>query len=232
MKITYLDHSGFSVDLGNKLLIFDYYRGELPAGSSDRKLYVFSSHAHQDHFQKEIFSWSKDQEATYILSRDIQGTAGAENAPKERTFYLAPRQRLELDGLCVRTLRSTDAGVAFLVEASGKTIYHAGDLNWWHWKEESLVYNEMMKRNYQYEIGKIEGQVIDVAFIPLDPRQEEQYYWGMDYFMRHTDTKLVFPMHMWGHYEVWDRLMENPETAFYRDKVMRITKAPQEFEVG
>ena len=97
---------------------------------------------------------------------------------------------------------------------------------------ELRAYNEMMKRNYRYEIGKIEGQAIDVAFVPLDPRQEEQYYWGMDYFMKHTDTKVVFPMHMWGHYEVWERLMENPEASSYRDKVMRITKAPQEFEIG
>lgn len=232
MKITYLDHSGFAVDLGDKLLIFDYYRGELPAGTSDRKLYVFSSHAHYDHFQKKIFTWSRDRDVTYILSKDIRKNAAAKNAPGEGVYYLAPRQELTLDGLSVRTLRSTDAGVAFLVETEEKTIYHAGDLNWWHWEEESRVYNEMMKRNYRYEIGKIEGQAIDVAFVPLDPRQEEQYYWGMDYFMKHTDTKVVFPMHMWGHYEVWERLMENPEASSYRDKVMRITKAPQEFEIG
>ncbi len=232
MKITYLDHSGFAVDLGDKLLIFDYYRGELPAGTSDRKLYVFSSHAHQDHFQKKIFAWSGDRDVTYILSKDIRKNAAAKNAPGEGVYYLAPRQELPLDGLSVRTLRSTDAGVAFLVETEGKVIYHAGDLNWWHWEEESRAYNEMMKRNYQYEIGKMEGQAIDVAFVPLDPRQEEQYYWGMDYFMKHTDTKVVFPMHMWGHYEVWERLMENPEASSYRDKVMRITKAPQEFEIG
>lgn len=232
MKITYLDHSGFAVDLGDKLLIFDYYRGELPAGTSDRKLYVFSSHAHYDHFQKKIFTWSRDRDVTYILSKDIRKNAAAKNAPGEGVYYLAPRQELTLDGLSVRTLRSTDAGVAFLVETEGKTLYHAGDLNWWHWEEESRVYNEMMKRNYRYEISKMEGQAIDVAFVPLDPRQEEQYYWGMDYFMKHTDTKVVFPMHMWGHYEVWERLMENPEASSYRDKVMRITKAPQEFEIG
>ena len=232
MKITYLDHSGFAVDLGDKLLIFDYYRGELPAGTSDRKLYVFSSHAHYDHFQKKIFTWSRDRDVTYILSKDIRKNAAAKNAPGEGVYYLAPRQELTLDGLSVRTLRSTDAGVAFLVETEGKTLYHAGDLNWWHWEEESRVYNEMMNRNYRYEIGKMEGQAIDVAFVPLDPRQEEQYYWGMDYFMKHTDTKVVFPMHMWGHYEVWERLMENPEASSYRDKVMRITKAPQEFEIG
>ena len=143
----------------------------------------------------------------YILSKDIRKNLCGEKYPGESRITWHPG-RNTLDGLSVRTLRSTDAGVAFLVETEGKTLYHAGDLNWWHWEEESRVYNEMMKRNYWYEIGKIEGQAIDVAFVPLDPRQEEQYYWGMDYFMKHTDTKVVFPMHMWGHYEVWGSLGE------------------------
>ena len=91
-----------------------------------------------------------------------------------------------------------------------RIIYHAGDLNWWHWEEESEYYNEQMRMDYQKEIHKLKNIRIDVAFVPLDPRQEEQYYWGLDYFMKHTDTELVFPMHMWGHYEVYEKLMNNP----------------------
>ena len=68
-----------------------------------------------------------------------------------------------------------------------------------------------MRQDYQREIDKLKDIVIDIAFVPLDPRQENQYAWGMDYFMKHTHTKYVFPMHMWGDYEVYDRLMENPE---------------------
>ena len=41
----------------------------------------------------------------------------------------------------IRTLKSTDEGVAFLVEAEGKSIYHAGDLNWWYWEGEPLSWN-------------------------------------------------------------------------------------------
>ena len=43
------------------------------------------------------------------------------------------------------------------------------------------------------EIDKLKDIVIDIAFVPLDPRQENQYAWGMDYFMKHTHTKYVFP---------------------------------------
>lgn len=231
MKITYLDHSGFAVDLGDKLLIFDYYRGELPAGTSDRKLYVFSSHAHQDHFQKKIFAWSGDRDVTYILSKDIRKNAAAKNAPGEGVYYLAPRQELPLDGLSVRTLRSTDAGVAFLVETEGKVIYHAGDLNWWHWEEEDDAYNRMMRGDYQKEIETLTGEKIDLAFVVLDPRQEEQFYWGFDWYMRHTDTKIVFPMHMWKQYEVQDRLIGMEVSEPYREKIMRIREMGQVFEL-
>ncbi|MFR5583627.1 MAG: hypothetical protein ACLTLQ_07175 [[Clostridium] scindens] len=136
-----------------------------------------------------------------------------------------------MDGMKIRTLRSTDEGVAFFVRFKEMTIFNAGDLNWWHWEDESEAYNEMMRRNYQYEIGKIEGERIDAAFLPLDLRQGEQFFWGMDYFMRHTDTSHVFPMHMWGRYEAYERLMERPESEGYRQKVMHITRTQQVFEL-
>ena len=38
----------------------------------------------------------------------------------------------------VKAYGSTDIGISFLVKVDGLTIFHAGDLNWWHWKEDSL----------------------------------------------------------------------------------------------
>ena len=134
-----------------------------------------------------------------------------------------------MDGLRVRTLRSTDEGVAFLVSVKGITIYHAGDLNWWHWKEESPEYNEKMKEDYQREIGRIEGEHIDLAFVPLDPRLEEAYGWGIDYFMRHTDTERLFPMHLWGGYRTIERFLEDPLSEGYRDRIVRIERRQQRF---
>ena len=54
--------------------------------------------------------------------------------------------------LRIHTLKSTDEGVAFLVRVKEKTFFHAGDLNWWHWEEESEYYNEQMRMDYQKEI--------------------------------------------------------------------------------
>ena len=226
MKVTYLRHSGFVVEYAELVLIFDYYKGTLPDFSADKKIYVFVSHRHHDHFQKTIFEWKERYpDIKYILSDDIE-----EKGPEGCTCYIGPREKITVDDLGIQTFRSTDEGVAFLIEGKGKVLYHAGDLNWWHWEEESETYNLMMKRMFQNEIGKLEGERIDVAFVPLDPRQGEQYYWGLDYFMKHTDTRCIFPMHMWEDYDIYERLMENPAAEEYKNRVMHVIRPQQVFE--
>ena len=42
-------------------------------------------------------------------------------------------EEITVDNMKIKTLESSDIGVAFLIEIEGKVIYHAGDLNWWHW---------------------------------------------------------------------------------------------------
>ena len=165
------------------------------------------------------------------FSADIAGKEQSEEQ-SERTVYVTANKKYDFDGIKVQTLHSTDEGVAFIVYMEDKVIYHAGDLNWWHWEEETESYNEQMRQDYQREIDKLKDIVIDIAFVPLDPRQENQYAWGMDYFMKHTHTKYVFPMHMWGDYEIYDRLMENPEAEPYKERVIEVKEPGQVFEVN
>lgn len=226
MTVTYLYHSGFAVEIDDIMLVFDYYKGELPKTAKGKKLYVFSSHYHKDHFQREIFDWAEEYDVTYILSRDIRA-----KGPEGKTIKMRKREEIEIDGLKIKTLRSTDMGVAFFVRLKGITIYHAGDLNWWHWEEESRDYNEKMKRDYQKEILSIEGEHIDVAFVPLDPRLGMAYGWGIDFFMRHTDTKHLFPMHLWGGYKKISKFMEDPVTKDYRDRIVKISGRGERFEI-
>lgn len=227
MRITYLEHSGFMAEEGDKALVFDYYKGTLPELPRQKKVYVFASHVHPDHFTKRVFEWeSRYPNIHYILSDDIK----ARDA-EGRCTYIGPCRTVQLDEMEIQTLRSTDEGVAFLVKLGDKRIYHGGDLNWWHWEEESKAYNEMMRRKYQHEISKIEGEAIDAAFLPLDPRQEEQYAWGFDYFMRHTRTKHAFPMHMWGQYDICDKLLRDPVSEPYREAVMCVEGPQQVFAV-
>lgn len=226
MTVTYLYHSGFAVEFDNVMLVFDYYKGELPETAAGKKLYVFSSHFHKDHFQPEIFSWAEKYDVTYILSKDIR------TKRFEGTVYkVRGREEIQIDELKIKTLRSTDVGVAFFVRFRGVSIYHAGDLNWWHWEEEGPSYNENMRVNYQREIRQIEGEQIDLAFLPLDPRLGAAYGWGVDYFMKHTDTSHLFPMHLWGSYKTIRKFLEDEVSAGYREKIVKIEKRQQEFEL-
>ena len=226
MKVTYLYHSGFVVELEDIMLIFDYYKGELPETAKDKKLYVFSSHNHRDHFSQKIFDWADEYTVTYILSKDIKASA-----PKGRTIKVKTREETEVDELKIKTLRSTDVGVAFFVYLRGITIYHAGDLNFWCWEEEGATYVEKMKRDYIKELKLIEGEHIDIAFVPLDPRLEAGYGQGVDYFMRYTDTKYLFPMHMWGNHKIIKKFLNDSVSEGYRERIMLITKKNQEFEI-
>ena len=55
MRVTFVAHSGFLVELPSVALLFDWWKGELPALRPGVPLLVFASHRHEDHFKPEIF---------------------------------------------------------------------------------------------------------------------------------------------------------------------------------
>lgn len=215
MTVTYLCHSGFLVETQDCCYLFDYYRGELPALPPEKPVLVCCSHRHGDHYNPVIFKMLQEQQLSRIyavLSGDIPKNArpkGLESmiVEPDREYILPQRQHLT-------TLRSTDEGVAFLIADREGTIYYGGDLNNWIWEGESGEYNREMTRSYRRAVDSLEGTRIDLAFLPLDPRQEEDYASGMLYFLQKLAPRMVFPMHYWGTPRIIDRfLKEYPEYA-------------------
>ncbi len=238
MKVTYIYHSGFSVELGQCVLLFDYYKGELPEWEKGKPVYVFVSHKHQDHFSRKIFDLAQKYENVHFyLGSDIKLNEkylernGIPAAMKEKMTRVAKNGVLEENGLWIKSLRSTDEGVAFLVRAEGKLIYHAGDLNWWHWEGEPSPFNENMERDYKKEIDSVSGYAVDIAFVPLDPRLEGAFGRGMDYFLQKVEAKYVFPMHMWEEYGIIRRYKETEAGKKYQERIADISQAGQEFEL-
>lgn len=227
MKITYIYHSCFSVELENCILLFDYFKGKLPDFNKNKKLYVFSSHSHGDHFSKSIFDLQKiHPDITYILSDDIYVLKS------NNIHFMSADEKLKLDNLEIHTLESSDLGVAYIVNVENKTIYHAGDLNWWHWEgENSPDENKFAENKFKSAINKITGANIDMAFIPLDPRQGEQYYLGFDYFMRNTNTTIAFPMHLWDDYSLINKFKKSDYAKSYEDKIIEINHSNEAFEI-
>ena len=207
MQVTYIDHSGFMVESGSCYYIFDYYKGELPKLDKDKEVIVFCSHFHQDHFNPQIFEILNDMGMNYqaVLAKDINKRkypAGVKitTAYHDKTYILD-------NGTQVSTLLSTDSGVAFVVKAKSGTIYHAGDLNDWYWEGEPDADNRQMTSRYRAEIDKLQGIHFDVAFVPLDPRQEDHYADGMIYFLENVECEAVFPMHYWDEPKAIDRFI-------------------------
>lgn len=235
MKVTYICHSGFAVELERHVLVFDYYTGEMPVFDSGKQLLVFASHFHPDHYNKKILGWKEQYpNVQYVFSKDIP-------VPKEERddtmHFMKKRDVAEIAGCRVQTLRSNDEGVAFLVQApEGKdgmrTIYHAGDLNWWYWEGEPEEDNRKLTQEFKTELRTLEGVRIDLAFLPLDPRQEEQYFWGFDWFMRKVGAKCAVPMHMWGQYEICEKLLAQEESSTYRERIQVIRGKGESFLVG
>ncbi len=209
MRITYLGHSGFLAETKEHYLLFDYYTGKLPVFSPEKKLTVFVSHSHQDHYNKEIFALQNGLHITYVLSGDIRRKRIEELVHRENELLSVRAHetyRLYGDQMAIETLRSTDIGVAYLVTLSeeGRTyhFYHAGDLNLWKWAEESKAHNNNMEANFRREMELIRGRHFDAAFVPLDPRQEDFAFGGMDLFLETADADAVFPMHFWKQPEI------------------------------
>lgn len=220
MKVTYIFHSCFLVETEDCYYLFDYYKGELPRLKSQKPILVFSSHNHADHYNKAVFDRLREQgmeNVTAVLSKDIPPRKHPEGIPVIRVYchkeYALPC------GTTLRTLLSTDEGVAFLLRCSEGCIYHAGDLNDWVWAEETDSYNRQMTGSYRHEIDLLKDEKIDIAFVPLDPRQEKDAARGILYFLEHVSVKQVFPMHYWEQPQCIDEFCW--DYPMYRESICR-----------
>ncbi|MDF2885889.1 MAG: hypothetical protein K0R23_274 [Lacrimispora sp.] len=239
MKITYIHHSAFLVDLTSATLLFDYTQGPLPELDANKPLFIFASHRHGDHFSDKIFDLGAGlREIHYVLSDDISKKKISEER-RSCTTVVKPGETITLSystdgnlGLEITTFISTDEGVAFLVKVGGAVIYHAGDLNNWRWEGEPEEWNRNMAKKYSLEVDKLIGVKIDAALLPLDPRQEENFYLGFDEFMRKAEVLHAFPMHCWGDYSVIGRLKSMEVSVPYRERIVMIERDGESFDLG
>ncbi|PKM90919.1 MAG: hydrolase [Firmicutes bacterium HGW-Firmicutes-12] len=223
VRIQYIYHSGFIVETAQNILVFDYYRGTVKLNNAgNKKVFVFSSHEHADHFTPQIFEWQKERpDIHYILSSDICIRQRNDNIK-----LLSPYEETAIDNVNIRTFGSTDLGVSFLVNCDGIDVFHAGDLNWWYWWGESPEEIANAEKLFKEEIAKIKGLNIDLAFFPIDPRLEHNDRVGADYFIKEITPKVLIPMHF----------ADNPATAEkYADsmkhsptRIVALTKRGQE----
>ena len=108
---------------------------------------------------------------------------------------------LESDNLTVTMFGSTDEGGSFLVDTGVHRIFHAGDLNWWHWSGDTPENIAEAKALKEKEFAHLTGLSVDIMMFPVDARLEVAREWGALEVLGLMNTKLFIPMHANG--PVW-----------------------------
>ena len=108
---------------------------------------------------------------------------------------------LESDNLTVTMFGSTDEGGSFLVDTGTHRIFHAGDLNWWHWSGDTPENIAEAKALKEKEFAPLLGVSVDIMMFPVDARLEVAREWGALEVLGMMNTKLFIPMHANG--PVW-----------------------------
>lgn len=197
MKITFIKHSGFAVEMDQCIFVFDHWQDPAhvvpPLFEKGKPVYFFVSHFHGDHYSRDIFTY-KERAAQYILHKDCDARGIA--AP---IHYMDVGEDYETPHFSVHMYGSTDAGGSYMIRAEGKTIFHGGDLNWWHWAGEPDADNRHARAWYEKELAAISEKTVDYAFFPVDARQAVAREWGVKAFLRQVRVKkCLIAMHAFG----------------------------------
>ena len=217
--VRYFYHSGFSIALRELLLVFDYWRGldhDIPEETeileeqlkNYEQVIVFISHSHPDHLDPVVFGWNKAGNVTYVAGNDV-------TLPVPGVVMNPGDEREIIPGVKVRAFDSTDAGVSFLVDTQGWRFFHAGDLNFWHWRDESN-YKEIEEAEAAFQaamapIIALEGRM-DLAFFPVDARQGNMFEAGANYFIMSVKPRFLLPMHFWGRSDLMESFARQGKT--------------------
>ena len=202
-------------------MVFDYFNTD--TGSADKgyidnsilkrpgKFYVFCSHSHPDHFSKKIMNFKKEREVIFIFSSEIK-----QRYYDKDIIYLDKGESYCDDTIKASAFGSTDAGASFVIQTGTKTIFHAGDLNNWHWMEESTK-EEVLEAQRDY-LGILEDiyekfKKFDCAMFPVDPRLGKDYMLGAEQFLQKFGCGVFVPMHFWNNFKSIETVKDVAEKA-------------------
>ncbi|HBG40500.1 MAG TPA: hydrolase [Porphyromonadaceae bacterium] len=238
MTITYIFHSCYVMEADGFSVIFDFYK-DVPRDNGSlwirdyllRKkddLYVLCTHSHPDHFNPDILLWKKQKDnIRYIFSKEL--LQSGKTAPGD-AVYLEKKECFDDGRLHIEALGSTDIGHSFLLKYKEKDIFHAGDLNNWHWKdevpkEEALTY----ENNFLCELELLAERSgrLYLAMFPIDPRLGREYLRGAGQFVRRIRTDYFLPMHFSGRYDLANAF--GPVAAKYDCRYLDVMRRGQSF---
>ena len=209
--ITYVHHSSFILELGKKTFLFDYPGEEhLPPGAAGvvqrhiagSDLFVFVSHSHDDHFNRDLIRIVEPAgSARFVVSDDVPDMFP--EAVPEDALIVEPDETYRLEDMTIETLMANDLGVAFLIEVGGVVVYFGADLAEWIWPDMEEAAVRFTENFFQEAIDRVNARGVHIAFHNVDKRLEN--LGGGMKFLDRVRPAVFVPMHGFG------------DTAWYAD---------------
>lgn len=218
--VWYLFHCGWAVKTSSALMIFDHLveRGKPgnrslsngvvdPSEIKDQNVYVFISHGHGDHFDRNILEWKKViPNITYVFGWQAQEAQSHHAFGEDRISQ-------SIGPLKIKNIFHNFDNIpesAFLIEVDGVTIYFSGD----HGNAPGAL-NPVYKDNIDYMSQQ--SNVFDLVFLSIfgSPTYE-----GELYAINKFKPRVMLPMHYWGRESNAERFVtlarsKFPKTEFW-----------------
>ena len=213
MKLIYIYHSCYAIEAEKCTILIDFYKDQAESKGKcivrdhilcrPGPLYILSTHGHYDHFNPAVLTWrEKRSDVHYVFSKDILDN---EKVSPIDAVFLEKGESFKDNRVHINAFGSTDLGVSFFIETEGKRLFHAGDLNNWHWNEECTPQEAAENEDFFLkELSFLAKHVssLDLAMFPVDPRLGKDYMRGAEQFLDYIPTKLFAPMHFGIKYEL------------------------------
>ena len=191
MKVYYIGHSAFYVEIRDKKFLFDPWISGNPMAVVDFDIkpdYIFVSHGHFDHGFEDSIRISKESNSKLVGVFELVKKANVTNALPGNIGGLIKDGDVEI--YITPALHSCPYGVpaGFIVKYGGNVIYHAGD---------TALFSDMQLLSKLYSI--------DLALLPIggvytmSPREAQI---AVDFLK----PKYVIPMH----YNTFPAISQDP----------------------
>jgi len=231
-KIKYLGHSAFLVETEKCYLMFDYTGTNSEYGYTtkqavidfddykDKRLYMFQSHNHFDHYNRKIHNKALDYENIVTILGDIESDA-------KRTINIVPDDINDInDEIRVYAGRSTDLGVCFLVDLGDLVIFHSGDnADWGGYEQENAIYYEEIDFLSSIDLK------INIAFVPICNfmgKRSDNMTKGALYMVEKMNPDYIIPMHGGGYEHNYEEFAKDVKEKGITNKVIIMKKIGDE----
>lgn len=213
--VKYIYHSCFVLESDDVVVVFDYWKDPLGylhdiLANTQKQVYVFVSHFHEDHYNPEILRWGHGDERITVQPRLMLSYDTVRKRRVQRTLVrdiMNPEKFYEDEYIRAIYYRSTDIGVAVaLTFSDGSTAFHAGDLNNWYFTEGDhlKVSLDEMEGMYMSVVRSVRANIehFTHVMLPIDPRLESNMLRSSMQWLNKIYTDNFYPMHFWHRYSL------------------------------